>query len=147
MGQVLSSPDGGARCADPVTSLLLLSKHSLGSHQYVQDCRKWESEISLQLLKHSTIRRDLARTVSHMTLAPPPAAAPLPSFCSSPLMCVPRARMTRVQLTWRSTWARWTGRSGRTSPGRSSRSGTRLSAASNLFEQSFSKCVEDLFSF
>lgn len=41
---------------------VLQSKHSLGSHQYVQDCRKWESEISLQLLRHSTVRRDLART-------------------------------------------------------------------------------------
>lgn len=60
----------------------LSSKHSLGSHQYVQDCRKWESEISLQLLRHSTVRRDLARTVSHMTFGPHlPPATPLPSFC------------------------------------------------------------------
>lgn len=41
------------------------SKHSLGSHEYVQNCRKWENEITLQLLSHSTMRRDLARTVSH----------------------------------------------------------------------------------
>uniref|UniRef100_A0AAQ4QZ86 Phosphatidylinositol-4-phosphate 3-kinase catalytic subunit type 2 alpha n=1 Tax=Gasterosteus aculeatus aculeatus TaxID=481459 RepID=A0AAQ4QZ86_GASAC len=40
-------------------------KHSLGSHEYVQNCRKWENEITLQLLSHSTMRRDLARTVSH----------------------------------------------------------------------------------
>lgn len=40
------------------------SKHSLGSHEYVQNCRKWENEITLQLLSQSTMRRDLARTVS-----------------------------------------------------------------------------------
>uniref|UniRef100_A0AAQ4PT58 Phosphatidylinositol-4-phosphate 3-kinase catalytic subunit type 2 alpha n=1 Tax=Gasterosteus aculeatus aculeatus TaxID=481459 RepID=A0AAQ4PT58_GASAC len=43
-------------------------KHSLGSHEYVQNCRKWENEITLQLLSHSTMRRDLARTVSHSSL-------------------------------------------------------------------------------
>ncbi|XP_071398101.1 phosphatidylinositol 4-phosphate 3-kinase C2 domain-containing subunit alpha [Centroberyx affinis] len=42
---------------------VLQNKHSLGSHEYVQNCRKWESEIRLQLLSHSTMRRDLARTV------------------------------------------------------------------------------------
>uniref|UniRef100_A0A667YEC0 Phosphatidylinositol-4-phosphate 3-kinase catalytic subunit type 2 alpha n=1 Tax=Myripristis murdjan TaxID=586833 RepID=A0A667YEC0_9TELE len=40
---------------------VLQNKHSLGSHEYVQNCRKWESEIRLQLLSHSTMRRDLAR--------------------------------------------------------------------------------------
>lgn len=40
------------------------SKHSLGSHEYVQNCRKWESEIRLQLLSQSTMRRDLGRRVS-----------------------------------------------------------------------------------
>uniref|UniRef100_A0A8C7YMT2 Phosphatidylinositol 4-phosphate 3-kinase C2 domain-containing subunit alpha n=1 Tax=Oryzias sinensis TaxID=183150 RepID=A0A8C7YMT2_9TELE len=44
---------------------VLQNKHSLGSHEYVQNCRKWENEITLQLLSHSTMRRDLARTVSH----------------------------------------------------------------------------------
>lgn len=48
-----------------VFGTLLHSKHSLGSHEYVQNCRKWENEITLQLLSHSTMRRDLARTVSH----------------------------------------------------------------------------------
>uniref|UniRef100_I3KEN5 Phosphatidylinositol 4-phosphate 3-kinase C2 domain-containing subunit alpha n=1 Tax=Oreochromis niloticus TaxID=8128 RepID=I3KEN5_ORENI len=43
---------------------VLQNKHSLGSHEYVQNCRKWENEIRLQLLSHSTMRRDLARTVS-----------------------------------------------------------------------------------
>uniref|UniRef100_A0A8C1UJB0 Phosphatidylinositol 4-phosphate 3-kinase C2 domain-containing subunit alpha n=1 Tax=Cyprinus carpio TaxID=7962 RepID=A0A8C1UJB0_CYPCA len=38
------------------------NKHSLGSHEYVQNCRKWETEIRLQLLFLSTMRRDLART-------------------------------------------------------------------------------------
>ncbi|XP_036399265.1 phosphatidylinositol 4-phosphate 3-kinase C2 domain-containing subunit alpha-like [Megalops cyprinoides] len=41
---------------------VLQNKHSLGSHEYVQDCRKWESEIRLQLLSQDTVRRDLART-------------------------------------------------------------------------------------
>uniref|UniRef100_A0AAZ3RDJ3 Phosphatidylinositol-4-phosphate 3-kinase n=1 Tax=Oncorhynchus tshawytscha TaxID=74940 RepID=A0AAZ3RDJ3_ONCTS len=42
---------------------VLQNKHSLGSHEYVQNCRKWEAEIKLQLLSQSTMRRDLARTV------------------------------------------------------------------------------------
>uniref|UniRef100_A0A3Q0TAK2 Phosphatidylinositol 4-phosphate 3-kinase C2 domain-containing subunit alpha n=1 Tax=Amphilophus citrinellus TaxID=61819 RepID=A0A3Q0TAK2_AMPCI len=42
---------------------VLQNKHSLGSHEYVQNCRKWENEITLQLLSHSTMRRDLARAV------------------------------------------------------------------------------------
>lgn len=48
----------------PVLCPLSCSKLSLGSHEYVQNCRKWENEISLQLLSQSTMRRDLARTVS-----------------------------------------------------------------------------------
>ncbi|KAM9377353.1 phosphatidylinositol 4-phosphate 3-kinase C2 domain-containing subunit alpha isoform 1-T2 [Pholidichthys leucotaenia] len=41
---------------------VLQNKYSLGSHEYIQNCRKWENEITLQLLSHSTMRRDLART-------------------------------------------------------------------------------------
>ncbi|XP_056138610.1 phosphatidylinositol 4-phosphate 3-kinase C2 domain-containing subunit alpha isoform X2 [Lampris incognitus] len=41
---------------------VLQNKHSLGCHEYVQNCRKWESEIRLQLLCHATMRKDLART-------------------------------------------------------------------------------------
>uniref|UniRef100_A0A673MGA7 Phosphatidylinositol 4-phosphate 3-kinase C2 domain-containing subunit alpha-like n=1 Tax=Sinocyclocheilus rhinocerous TaxID=307959 RepID=A0A673MGA7_9TELE len=41
---------------------VLQNKHSLGSHEYVQNCRKWETEIKLQLFFLSTMRRDLART-------------------------------------------------------------------------------------
>ncbi|KAM4721293.1 phosphatidylinositol 4-phosphate 3-kinase C2 domain-containing subunit alpha [Rhinophrynus dorsalis] len=41
---------------------VLQNKHCLGSHEYIQLCRKWDTEISLQLLSHSTISRDLART-------------------------------------------------------------------------------------
>ncbi|KAM9480748.1 phosphatidylinositol 4-phosphate 3-kinase C2 domain-containing subunit alpha isoform 1-T3 [Clarias gariepinus] len=41
---------------------VLQNKHSLGCHEYVQNCRKWETEIQLQLLTHSTMKRDLART-------------------------------------------------------------------------------------
>ncbi|XP_064169868.1 phosphatidylinositol 4-phosphate 3-kinase C2 domain-containing subunit alpha-like [Anguilla rostrata] len=39
-----------------------LSQHSLGCHEHVQNCRKWETEIKLQLLSRSAIRKDLART-------------------------------------------------------------------------------------
>ncbi|XP_061780799.1 phosphatidylinositol 4-phosphate 3-kinase C2 domain-containing subunit alpha [Nerophis lumbriciformis] len=42
---------------------VLQNKHSLGSHEYVQNCRKWENEITLQLLSHATMKQDLARTV------------------------------------------------------------------------------------
>ncbi|XP_072290570.1 phosphatidylinositol 4-phosphate 3-kinase C2 domain-containing subunit alpha [Eucyclogobius newberryi] len=41
---------------------VLQNKHTLGSHVYIQNCRKWESDICLQLLSVETIRRDLART-------------------------------------------------------------------------------------
>lgn len=41
---------------------VLQNKHSLGSHEYIQSCRKWESDIRLQLLSVDSIRRDLART-------------------------------------------------------------------------------------
>uniref|UniRef100_A0A673A8A4 Phosphatidylinositol-4-phosphate 3-kinase, catalytic subunit type 2 alpha n=1 Tax=Sphaeramia orbicularis TaxID=375764 RepID=A0A673A8A4_9TELE len=41
---------------------VLQNKHSLGSHEYIQNCRKWENEITLQLLSHNTMRRDLARS-------------------------------------------------------------------------------------
>uniref|UniRef100_A0A665X089 Uncharacterized protein n=1 Tax=Echeneis naucrates TaxID=173247 RepID=A0A665X089_ECHNA len=47
---------------------VLQNKHSLGSHEYVQNCRKWENEITLQLLPHSTMRRDLARSVNQADL-------------------------------------------------------------------------------
>ncbi|XP_061856335.1 phosphatidylinositol 4-phosphate 3-kinase C2 domain-containing subunit alpha isoform X3 [Colius striatus] len=41
---------------------VLQNKHCIGSHEYVQNCRKWDTEIKLQLLTHSVICRDLART-------------------------------------------------------------------------------------
>ncbi|XP_037755640.1 phosphatidylinositol 4-phosphate 3-kinase C2 domain-containing subunit alpha [Chelonia mydas] len=41
---------------------VLQNKHCVGSHEYVQNCRKWDTEIKLQLLTHSVVRRDLART-------------------------------------------------------------------------------------
>ncbi|XP_062861386.1 phosphatidylinositol 4-phosphate 3-kinase C2 domain-containing subunit alpha [Trichomycterus rosablanca] len=46
---------------------VLQNKHSLGSHEYVQNCKKWETEIHLQLLILSAMRRDLARTVDDDT--------------------------------------------------------------------------------
>uniref|UniRef100_A0AAV2KXY1 Phosphatidylinositol-4-phosphate 3-kinase n=1 Tax=Knipowitschia caucasica TaxID=637954 RepID=A0AAV2KXY1_KNICA len=41
---------------------VLQSKHSLGSHVYIQNCRKWESDISLQLLRVDGLQRELSRT-------------------------------------------------------------------------------------
>uniref|UniRef100_H3BBV2 Phosphatidylinositol-4-phosphate 3-kinase catalytic subunit type 2 alpha n=1 Tax=Latimeria chalumnae TaxID=7897 RepID=H3BBV2_LATCH len=41
---------------------VLQNKHCLGSHEYIQNCRKCDMEIKLQLLTLSTINRDLART-------------------------------------------------------------------------------------
>ncbi|KAJ8396685.1 hypothetical protein AAFF_G00015230 [Aldrovandia affinis] len=41
---------------------VLQNKHSLGRHEHVQSCRKWETEIRLQLLCQSDICKDLART-------------------------------------------------------------------------------------
>ncbi|XP_060623795.2 phosphatidylinositol 4-phosphate 3-kinase C2 domain-containing subunit alpha [Anolis sagrei] len=41
---------------------VLQNKHSVGSHEYIQNCRKWDSEIKLQLLTYNVICRDLART-------------------------------------------------------------------------------------
>ncbi|XP_078537168.1 phosphatidylinositol 4-phosphate 3-kinase C2 domain-containing subunit alpha [Lissotriton helveticus] len=43
---------------------VLQNAHCLGSHEYIQICRKWDTEIKLQLLSHNTICRDLARTVT-----------------------------------------------------------------------------------
>ncbi|XP_069479873.1 phosphatidylinositol 4-phosphate 3-kinase C2 domain-containing subunit alpha [Ambystoma mexicanum] len=43
---------------------VLQNAHCLGSHEYIQMCRKWDSEIKLQLLSHGTICRDLARTAA-----------------------------------------------------------------------------------
>ncbi|XP_014457801.2 phosphatidylinositol 4-phosphate 3-kinase C2 domain-containing subunit alpha isoform X1 [Alligator mississippiensis] len=41
---------------------VLQNKHCVGSHEYIQNCRKWDAEIKLQLLSHSVVCRDLART-------------------------------------------------------------------------------------
>ncbi|XP_069821085.1 phosphatidylinositol 4-phosphate 3-kinase C2 domain-containing subunit alpha [Dendropsophus ebraccatus] len=41
---------------------VLQNKHCLGSHEYIQMCRKWDVEIRLQLLCHRTVCRSLART-------------------------------------------------------------------------------------
>uniref|UniRef100_A0A8B9QNK7 Phosphatidylinositol-4-phosphate 3-kinase catalytic subunit type 2 alpha n=1 Tax=Apteryx owenii TaxID=8824 RepID=A0A8B9QNK7_APTOW len=44
---------------------VLQNKHCVGSHEYIQNCRKWDTEIKLQLLTHSVVCRDLARTNQH----------------------------------------------------------------------------------
>ncbi|XP_067396787.1 phosphatidylinositol 4-phosphate 3-kinase C2 domain-containing subunit alpha [Emydura macquarii macquarii] len=41
---------------------VLQNNHCVGSHEYIQTCRKWDTEIKLQLLTHSVVCRDLART-------------------------------------------------------------------------------------
>ncbi|KAM8939064.1 phosphatidylinositol 4-phosphate 3-kinase C2 domain-containing subunit alpha isoform 2-T2 [Pelodytes ibericus] len=41
---------------------VLQNKHCLGSHEYIQVCRKWDTDIRLQLMSINTICRDLART-------------------------------------------------------------------------------------
>lgn len=44
-------------------SLCPSSKHALGSHEYIQYCRKFGVDIRLQLMEQKTVRGDLARTV------------------------------------------------------------------------------------
>lgn len=38
------------------------SNHCLGSHEHIQNCRKWDTEIKLQLLTFSAMCQNLART-------------------------------------------------------------------------------------
>nr|XP_056701617.1 phosphatidylinositol 4-phosphate 3-kinase C2 domain-containing subunit beta [Euleptes europaea] len=42
----------------------LQNKHPLGSHEYIQHCRKFDIDIRLQLLKRKAVRSDLARTAN-----------------------------------------------------------------------------------
>ena len=44
-------------------SLCPYSKHALGSHEYIQYCRKFGVDIRLQLMEQKAVRGDLARTV------------------------------------------------------------------------------------
>lgn len=46
-----------------VFSLCPTSKHALGSHEYIQYCRKFDIDIRLQLMEQKSVRSDLARTV------------------------------------------------------------------------------------
>nr|DBA17690.1 TPA: hypothetical protein GDO54_003101 [Pyxicephalus adspersus] len=41
---------------------VLQNKHCLGSHEYIQTCRKWDTEIRLQLLCQRTVCRAMARS-------------------------------------------------------------------------------------
>ncbi|XP_016080648.1 PREDICTED: phosphatidylinositol 4-phosphate 3-kinase C2 domain-containing subunit alpha isoform X2 [Miniopterus natalensis] len=41
---------------------VLQNSHCLGSHEHIQNCRKWDTEIKLQLLTLSTMCQNLART-------------------------------------------------------------------------------------
>uniref|UniRef100_A0A8C4LE19 Phosphatidylinositol 4-phosphate 3-kinase C2 domain-containing subunit alpha n=1 Tax=Equus asinus asinus TaxID=83772 RepID=A0A8C4LE19_EQUAS len=43
---------------------VLQNNHCLGSHEHIQNCRKWDTEIKLQLLTFSSMCQNLARTVS-----------------------------------------------------------------------------------
>uniref|UniRef100_A0A8C3WST5 Phosphatidylinositol-4-phosphate 3-kinase catalytic subunit type 2 beta n=1 Tax=Catagonus wagneri TaxID=51154 RepID=A0A8C3WST5_9CETA len=42
----------------------LQNKHALGSHEYIQHCRKFDIDIRLQLMEQKAVRSDLARTVN-----------------------------------------------------------------------------------
>lgn len=42
----------------------LQNKHALGSHEYIQHCRKFDIDIRLQLMRRKAVRSDLARTAS-----------------------------------------------------------------------------------
>ncbi|XP_051664768.1 phosphatidylinositol 4-phosphate 3-kinase C2 domain-containing subunit beta [Manacus candei] len=42
----------------------LHNKHALGSHEHIQHCRKFDTDIRLQLLRRKGVRSDLARTAS-----------------------------------------------------------------------------------
>ncbi|XP_043858749.1 phosphatidylinositol 4-phosphate 3-kinase C2 domain-containing subunit beta isoform X2 [Dromiciops gliroides] len=42
----------------------LQNKHALGSHEYIQQCRKFDTDIRLQLMKRKDVRTDLARTMN-----------------------------------------------------------------------------------
>ncbi|XP_016159570.1 PREDICTED: phosphatidylinositol 4-phosphate 3-kinase C2 domain-containing subunit beta [Ficedula albicollis] len=42
----------------------LQNKHALGSHEHIQHCRKFDTDIRLQLLRRQGVRRELARTAS-----------------------------------------------------------------------------------
>uniref|UniRef100_A0A2K5RYW5 Phosphatidylinositol 4-phosphate 3-kinase C2 domain-containing subunit alpha n=1 Tax=Cebus imitator TaxID=2715852 RepID=A0A2K5RYW5_CEBIM len=41
---------------------VLQNNHCLGSHEHIQNCRKWDTEIRLQLLTYSAMCQNLART-------------------------------------------------------------------------------------
>lgn len=42
----------------------LQNKHALGSHEYIQHCRKFDNDIRLQLMTRQAVRSDLARTAN-----------------------------------------------------------------------------------
>ncbi|XP_036923113.1 phosphatidylinositol 4-phosphate 3-kinase C2 domain-containing subunit beta isoform X3 [Sturnira hondurensis] len=42
----------------------LQNKHALGSHEYIQYCRKFDIDIRLQLMEQKSVRSDLARTAN-----------------------------------------------------------------------------------
>nr|XP_021504779.1 phosphatidylinositol 4-phosphate 3-kinase C2 domain-containing subunit alpha-like [Meriones unguiculatus] len=42
---------------------VLQNNHCLGSHEHIQNCRKWDTEIKLQLLTFGAMCQNLARTV------------------------------------------------------------------------------------
>lgn len=46
-----------------LSTFLSRSKHALGSHEYIQHCRKFDIDIRLQLMRRKGVRSDLARTV------------------------------------------------------------------------------------
>lgn len=66
------------------------SKHALGSHEYIQHCRKFDMDINLQLMKRKGLRSDLARTVG----------APSPPRCGEQSRGAPASPCCRNTQEW-----------------------------------------------
>lgn len=62
-GQGLHLPSHRVPRVLMVLSPCSTSKHALGSHEYIQYCRKFDIDIRLQLMEQKAVRSDLARTV------------------------------------------------------------------------------------
>uniref|UniRef100_A0A8C2RE85 Phosphatidylinositol-4-phosphate 3-kinase n=1 Tax=Capra hircus TaxID=9925 RepID=A0A8C2RE85_CAPHI len=87
----------------------LQNKHALGSHEYIQYCRKFGVDIRLQLMEQKAVRGDLARTVNddqspstlnylvHLqerpvkqTISYPPNLFPFSTCLPASLCCLPQ---------------------------------------------------------
>ncbi|XP_010221144.1 PREDICTED: phosphatidylinositol 4-phosphate 3-kinase C2 domain-containing subunit beta [Tinamus guttatus] len=76
----------------------LQNEHPLGSHEYIQHCRKFDMDIRLQLLRRTAVRSDLARTGSAAAAGQPACAPCIPvhsvSCCTlHPSVLAPRCAL------------------------------------------------------